>query len=146
MHEGKAINDILDELKELGLATKLGKVLSLPARYFLVDLIRKQFGFDTADAIHLKGSERWYDYTLDEKTSIELKDRWKGLANADPDDQILREECVILSRLVRKTVYNLRSAYWRITVDEHHLLYLAEAIDSSLRPRLFDRIRQLFDK
>lgn len=145
MRESKSVCDIINRLYESGMAAKLNKALSLPARYFLVDLYSRRFGSDTVDVVHLPADDQWYDI-LDQKRSAQLQDQWGTLADADPNDPHLRKGCIELKRELRSTLHCVRSSLWLLALDEYRLRYLAEAIDSSLRPRLFDRIRQLFDK
>lgn len=144
--ESKKLQKIFNRLYESGLTDKLNKTLSLPARFFLLDLFNRRFGCDALETVCLYDDEYWYHSVLDENFSVQLHERWNSLANAAPNDPRLREECINLRHVLRSTVYNVRSAHWKIAVDEYRLRYLEEAIVSSLRPRLYDRIRQLFDK
>lgn len=144
--ESRKLRKVFNRLYESGMTGKLNKALSLPAWVFLLDLSDRRFGYDAIETICLDTDECWYHYALDKSNSTQLREQWSSLANAAPNDPRLREECIDLSHLLRLTIYNMRSAYWHIAVDEYRLRYLAEAIESSLRPRLFDRIIQFFGK
>lgn len=144
--QSKEITRILEELDESGLSGKFTRVLNCPARTYFKYFWSQQFRLDIGTVVHDRAGDSGHDYIFEEEGLSESKDIWVELADANFNDPNLNRQCTILSRTLRSVIYDRRVACWRMALDEYRLRYLAKNIDSSLRPSLPDRIRQLFDK
>lgn len=141
-----AIIEKISNLRDSGMIGKVDRVLDRSGINILAIAHDDGFGKVEADALLAAGNLGWVDVTISIKDKEDLLDSWRSFRKVELDDPGLRRACVDLTHELRRFIRIGHRRHWHAAVAEQRLIHLAESIDRSLRPQIFERMRQHFGK
>lgn len=137
------LESIFEQLRTSAYYSKLDRVVGRIGVGYLEELGRHRFGLD--DVCRRSSTPWWEDRHVPSPTH-ELREEFERLKNADPNSPELRKACQELHMLIRRTRSNMWRTRWQTAVNEARVNWLVRHVDSSLRPKTWERVRQFFGK